>query len=157
MTKKIYIFDTTLRDGEQTPGVSLNINEKLEIAKQLKALGVDIIEAGFPIASRGDFEAVKAVSQNVKGPVITGLARATRQDIDTAWGALKYSERPRIHTFIATSDIHMEHKLRMKPEEVLERAYEMVKYAKSLCPSVEFSPRMAQEQGLNFYIRYLNV
>lgn len=140
MKNKIYVFDTTLRDGEQTPGVSLNINEKLEIAKQLQVLGVDIIEAGFPFASKGDFEAVKAIAQNIRGPIITGLARTSKADIDTAWEALKYAENPRIHTFIATSDIHMEHKLNMKPEEVLERARTMVKYAKSLCPNVEFSP-----------------
>ncbi|WP_411682083.1 2-isopropylmalate synthase [Clostridium thailandense] len=140
MENKIYIFDTTLRDGEQTPGVSLNIHEKLEIARQLQALGVDIIEAGFPIASKGDFEAVKAIAQNIRGPIITGLARAAKKDIDTAWEALKYAENPRIHTFIATSDIHMEHKLKMTPEEVLERARSMVGYAKSLCPNVEFSP-----------------
>lgn len=140
MTKKIYIFDTTLRDGEQTPGVSLDIEEKLQIASQLQQLGVDVIEAGFPLASRGDFEAVKAIAQNIRGPVIVGLARTTKQDIETAWQALKYAENPRIHTFIATSDIHMEYKLKMKSEEVLKRAYEMVSYAKSLCPSVEFSP-----------------
>lgn len=140
MKNKIYVFDTTLRDGEQTPGVSLNINEKLEIAKQLQVLGVDIIEAGFPFASKGDFEAVKAIAQNIRGPIITGLARTSKADIDTAWEALKYAENPRVHTFIATSDIHMEHKLNMKPEEVLERARTMVKYAKRLCPNVEFSP-----------------
>ncbi|MCT8978411.1 2-isopropylmalate synthase [Clostridium sp. CX1] len=140
MTKKIYIFDTTLRDGEQTPGVSLNIEEKLQIAVQLQQLGVDVIEAGFPFASKGDFEAVKAIAENIRGPVIVGLARTTKQDINTAWQALKYAENPRIHTFIATSDIHMEHKLKMEPEEVLKRVYEMVSYAKSLCPSVEFSP-----------------
>lgn len=155
MTKKIYIFDTTLRDGEQTPGVSLNINEKVEIAKQLKALGADIIEAGFPIASKGDFEAVKAVSQNVKGPVIVGLARATRQDIDTAWEALKYAQNPRIHTFIATSDIHMEYKLKMEPDEVLKKACEMVKYAKSICPSVEFSPEDGSRTRPEFLYRVL--
>lgn len=140
MDKKIYIFDTTLRDGEQTPGVSLNLQEKLEIAKQLEKLGVDVIEAGFPLASKGDFEAVKAIAKNVKGPVIVGLARTSKKDIDRAWEALKYAEKPRIHTFIATSDLHMEHKLKMEPDEVLNTAVEMVKYAKSLCPSVEFSP-----------------
>lgn len=140
MGEKVYIFDTTLRDGEQTPGVSLNIQEKLEIAKQLEKLGVDIIEAGFPLASKGDFEAVKTIAQNIKRPVIVGLARTAKKDIERAWEALKYAEKPRIHTFIATSDLHMECKLHMKPEKVLETAVEMVKYAKSLCPSVEFSP-----------------
>lgn len=155
MTKKIYVFDTTLRDGEQTPGVSLNIDEKLQIAKQLQVLGVDIIEAGFPVASKGDFEAVKAIAQNIKGPIITGLARASKQDIDTAWEALKYSENPRIHTFLATSDIHMEHKLNMKPEEVLNKAYDMVKYAKGLCPNVEFSPEDATRTRPEFLYKVL--
>lgn len=143
MGRKIYIFDTTLRDGEQTPGVSLNVQEKLEIARQLQRLGVDVIEAGFPIASKGDFEGVKTIAQNIKGCVVAGLARATKQDIDCAWEALKYAEKPRIHTFLATSDIHMEHKLKMKPDEVLQRANEMVGYAKSLCSSIEFSPEDA--------------
>ncbi|MBI6874324.1 2-isopropylmalate synthase [Clostridium aciditolerans] len=155
MTKKIYIFDTTLRDGEQTPGVSLNIHEKLEIAKQLQILGVDIIEAGFPFASKGDFEAVKAIAKNIKGSIITGLARTSKQDIDTAWEALKYAENPRIHTFIATSDIHMQHKLNMKPEEVLERAGSMVKYAKSFCPNVEFSPEDGTRTRPEFLYRVL--
>jgi len=137
---RILIFDTTLRDGEQTPGVNLNIREKLEIARQLERLGVDCIEAGFPVASKGDFEAVKEVAKMVREPVITGLARTVKGDIDTAWEALKYAARPRIHTFIATSDIHMKHKLKMEPAEVVKRAVEMVKYAKSLCPEVEFSP-----------------
>jgi len=138
--KKIFIFDTTLRDGEQTPGVSLNGEEKLEIARALQKLGVDAIEAGFPIASDGDFEGVKAIAKEIKGPVITALARTIKKDIDRAWEAIKYSGKPRIHTFIATSDLHMEFKLKMSREEVLNRAVEMVSYAKSLCPSVEFSP-----------------
>ncbi len=140
MPKKIYIFDTTLRDGEQSPGASLNTHEKLEIAKQLERLGVDAIEAGFPIASKGDFQAVKTIAQNVKKPVIVALARAVKQDIDRAWEAIQYAAKPRIHTFIATSDIHMRYKLKMEPEEVLKRAVEMVSYAKSLCNDVEFSP-----------------
>jgi 2-isopropylmalate synthase len=155
MGKKIYIFDTTLRDGEQTPGVSLNIDEKLEIARQLQVLGADVIEAGFPFASKGDFEAVKAIAQNIKGPIIAGLARTSKDDIDTAWEALKYAEKPRIHTFIATSDIHMEHKLKMKPEEVLERARTMVKYAKSLCPNVEFSAEDATRTRPEFLYKVL--
>ncbi|MCJ7689981.1 MAG: 2-isopropylmalate synthase, partial [Clostridiaceae bacterium] len=138
--KKIFIFDTTLRDGEQTPGVSLNVEEKLEIARALQKLGVDVIEAGFPIASDGDFEGVKTIAKIIKGPVITALARSTKKDIDRAWEAIKYSKTPRIHTFLATSDIHMEFKLKMTREEVLSKAVEMVRYAKSLCPSVEFSP-----------------
>lgn len=140
MEKKIRIFDTTLRDGEQSPGVSLNIREKLEIARQLEKLGVDVIEAGFPTASNGDFEAVKAIAQNIKTPFIAGLARAMKEDIDRAFEALKYAEKPLIHTFIATSDIHMKYKLKMTRDEVLNNAFEAVSYAKSLCPNVEFSP-----------------
>ena len=153
--RKIDIFDTTLRDGEQTPGVSLNPSEKLEIAQQLKKLGVDIIEAGFPAASSGDFEAVKAIAQNVKGPIITALARTTTKDIDTAWEALKYSPHPRIHIFIATSDIHMKYKLKMSKEDVLKRAYEMVKYSKSLCSEVEFSPEDASRSNPEFLFKIL--
>ena len=139
MSRRIYIFDTTLRDGEQTPGISLNVQEKWEIAAQLERLGVDAIEAGFPIASKGDFEAVKTIAQNIRKPVIVGLARAVKKDIERAWEALKYAARPRIHTFIATSDIHMEYKLKMTPEEVLKRVHDMVSYAKSFCEDVEFS------------------
>src|SRR4051812_1389781 len=106
---RVLIFDTTLRDGEQSPGISLNTTEKLEIAHQLARLGVDIIEAGFPIASPGDFEAVQAISREVHGPVITGLARANPADVERAWDAIKESSRPRIHTFVSTSDIHIEH------------------------------------------------
>ena len=137
--EKVYIFDTTLRMGNVT-GASLNTHEKLEIAKQLERLGVDAIEAGFPIASKGDFQAVKTIAQNVRKPVIVALARAVKQDIDRAWEAIQYAAKPRIHTFIATSDIHMKHKLKMEPDEVLKRAVEMVSYAKSLCNDVEFSP-----------------
>lgn len=155
MARNVYIFDTTLRDGEQTPGVSLNVQEKLEIARQLQSLGVDVIEAGFPFASKGDFEAVKAIAKNIKGPVIAALARATKQDIDCAWDAIKYSDKPRIHTFIATSDIHMKYKLNMSKEEVLSRAVEMVKYAKSLGASVEFSPEDATRSQREFLYRVL--
>ena len=153
--KKIFIFDTTLRDGEQTPGVSLNVEEKLEIARALQKLGVDAIEAGFPIASDGDFEGVKAIAKEIKGPVITALARTIKKDIDRAWEAIKYSEKPRIHTFIATSDLHMEFKLKMSREEVLNRAVEMVTYAKSLCPSVEFSPEDGTRTEKEFLYKIL--
>ncbi len=155
MPKKVYIFDTTLRDGEQSPGVSLNVHEKLEIARQLERLGVDAIEAGFPVASKGDFEAVKAIAQNVRRPVIVALARAVKQDIDRAWEAIKYAARPRIHTFIATSDIHMKYKLKMEPEDVLKRAVEMVSYAKSLCQDVEFSPEDGTRTRPEFLFRVL--
>src|ERR671925_503877 len=115
---RVLIFDTTLRDGEQSPGISLNRQEKLEIAHQLARLGVDIIEAGFPITSPGDFESVQAIAREVDGPVICGLARTSFQDIDAAWNEVKDAERPRIHTFIATSDIHIEHKLRTSRDDV---------------------------------------
>lgn len=153
--KRIYIFDTTLRDGEQTPGVNLNKFEKLEIAKQLEKLGVDVIEVGFPVISDGDFEAVKLIAQNIKEPVITALARAVKGDIDTAWEAIKYSDKPRIHTFIATSEIHMKHKLNMTGEEVLKKAVEMVAYAKSLCNDIEFSPEDATRTDREFLYRII--
>jgi 2-isopropylmalate synthase len=139
MTRKILIFDTTLRDGEQCPGASLNPEEKLEIARTLAKLKVDVIEAGFAIASPGDFEAVKMVAQQIKGPAICSLARCNKKDIQAAADAVKFSDRPYIHTFIATSPIHMEKKLRMTPDQVVETAVESVKFARSLCPYVEFS------------------
>jgi 2-isopropylmalate synthase len=153
--KKVQIFDTTLRDGEQTPGVNLNKLEKLEIAKQLKRLGADVIEVGFPVASPGDFESVKLIAQKVKGITIAALARAVKSDIDRAWEALQYAESPRIHLFIATSELHRIHKLNMSEEQVLERAVENVKYAKSLCPSVEFSPEDATRTEPEFLYRVL--
>lgn len=157
MSKKIYIFDTTLRDGEQTPGVSLNIHEKLEIARQLEKLGVDCIEAGFPIASDGDYEAVKAIAQNIQKTTIAALARASKKDIDRAWEAVQYAEKPRIHTFLATSDIHMEYKLKMNPEQVLKAAVEAVSYAKALSPKieVEFSPEDATRTRPEFLYKVL--
>ncbi|MEI8361520.1 MAG: 2-isopropylmalate synthase [bacterium] len=137
---KIFIFDTTLRDGEQSPGNSMNTSEKMRIAKQLERLGVDIIEAGFPIASDDDFNAVKMIAQEIKGPQITGLCRATTTDIDRAWAALQYAgERARIHTFIATSPIHMERKLKMTPTQVLTAAVAAVKYARQFTSNIEFS------------------
>ena len=137
---KITIFDTTLRDGEQCPGASLNINGKLEIAKQLAVLGVDVIEAGFPISSPGDFEAVKRVSKEVKGPIICGLARAIEKDIDAVYNAVKYSARPRIHVFLATSKIHMKYKLKKAEDEILKLAVASVKLARAKCADIEFSP-----------------
>src|SRR5262245_2941542 len=119
---RLIIFDTTLRDGEQSPGASMNLSEKLEIAHVLKDLGVDIIEAGFPIASPGDFEAVQAIAEQVEGPIICGLARCNAADIDRAWEALRSAGRPRIHVFLATSAIHREFKLRMAKEEIVRRA-----------------------------------
>jgi len=136
---KIKIFDTTLRDGEQSPGCSMNIEEKISVAKQLEKLGVDVIEAGFAAASKGDFEAVKKVAESVENVTVTSLARALKKDINLAWEAVKGAKNPRIHTFIATSDIHMKYKLKKSPEEVYRQAVEMVKYAKTLCRDVEFS------------------
>ena len=136
---KVYIFDTTLRDGEQSPGCSMNFDEKMRMARQLERLGVDVIEAGFPIASDGDFESVKMVSGEIKRPVIAGLARAVKIDIDRAWEALKHARHPRIHTFIATSEIHLKYKLKMSQQEVLDRAVEAVKMAKNYVEDVEFS------------------
>jgi len=149
--KTIKIFDTTLRDGEQSPGNSMNIEEKLRVAKQLQKLNVDVIEAGFPIASEGDFEAVKRIAQTIKGPEIAGLCRSSDKDIDRAWEALKYAgERGRIHTFIATSEIHMKYKLKMTREQVLENAIKAVKRAKSYTPNVEFSCEDAVRTDLAF-------
>ncbi len=155
MPRKIKIFDTTLRDGEQCPGASLNPEEKLEIARQLAKLGVDVIEAGFAIASPGDFESVKQIAQQIKGPIICSLARARKEDIERAWEAVKHSDKPRIHTFLATSPIHMEKKLRMTPEQVLETAAKMVKLAKSLCPDIEFSPEDAGRSDPEFLYKVI--
>jgi len=153
---RIYLFDTTLRDGEQSPGVSLNVDEKLEIAQQLARLGVDVIEAGFPIASQGDFEAVRTIAQKVKGPVIAGLCRANRGDIDRTWEAVKEAESPRIHTFLATSDIHLKYKLKKSREEVLVQAVEAVKYAKKYCSDVEFSAEDASRSDFDFLVQVIS-
>ncbi|MDD5174124.1 MAG: 2-isopropylmalate synthase [Candidatus Omnitrophica bacterium] len=150
MDEKIIIFDTTLRDGEQCPGASLNINEKIEIARQLAVLGVDIIEAGFPVSSPGDFESVKRVAKEVKGPSICGLARAIEKDIDAAYNAVKYSKHPRIHVFLATSSIHMKYKLKKAEDEILKLAVAAVKYAKNRCGDIEFSPEDASRTDRDF-------
>lgn len=138
-TDKVKFFDTTLRDGEQSPGASMNTAEKLRLAVQLEKLGVDIIEAGFPAASDGDFEAVSQISAKLKKTEIAGLARANKEDIDRAWGAIQHAAKSRIHTFIATSDIHLEYKLKMSREEVLQQSIEAVRYAKGFTDNVEFS------------------
>jgi 2-isopropylmalate synthase len=143
MNNHVRIFDTTLRDGEQAPGCTMTLEEKLEVARQLRRLGVDIIEAGFPAASPGDWAAVHQIAREVgtpDGPIIAGLARANKDDIDKAWTAIQPAAKKRIHTFISTSDIHIEHQLRSTREEVLKKAREMVRYARSLCDDVEFSP-----------------
>jgi 2-isopropylmalate synthase len=155
LSKRIYFFDTTLRDGEQSPGVSLNIQEKLQIANQLVKLGIDIMEAGFPIASPGDFEAVSAIAKNIKGATIAGLARANFNDIDRCWEAVKHADQPRIHTFIATSEIHLLHKLRKTHDEVLETAVAAVKRAKSYTSDVEFSAEDASRSELPYLCKVL--
>jgi len=147
---RVQIFDTTLRDGEQSPGISLNASEKLEIAHQLARLGVDVIEAGFPIASPGDFEAVQAIAREVDGPVIAGLARAQAADIEAAFGAVRDAARPRIHTFISTSDIHIRHQMQNTREDVLAQARAAVAHAKSFVEDVEFSPMDATRADLDF-------
>jgi len=152
MSDRVYIFDTTLRDGEQSPGCSMNLEEKLKMARQLDRLGVDVIEAGFPIASDGDFEAVRAVSAEVEKPAIAGLSRANPLDIERAWEAVKYAKRPRIHTFIATSDIHLKHKLRKTKSEVLQQAIDAVKLARDLCEDVEFSAEDATRSDIDYLV-----
>ncbi len=147
---RLIVFDTTLRDGEQSPGASMNLAEKLEIAHALTELGVDVIEAGFPIASPGDFEAVQSVAQQVHGPIICGLARCNAADIDRAWEALRESPKPRIHVFLATSAIHREYKLKMAKEEIIRRAVEGVERARSYCDDIEFSPEDAARTELDF-------
>ena len=147
---RVLIFDTTLRDGEQSPGISLNASEKLEIAQQLARLGVDVIEAGFPIASPGDFEAVQTIAREVDGPIIAGLARTHTADIDAAYGAVRDSARPRIHTFISTSDIHIEHQLKTTREDVKGQARAAVAHARSLVDDVEFSPMDATRADVAF-------
>ncbi len=150
MKRKVYIFDTTLRDGEQSPGCSMNINEKMRMAKQLELLGVDVIEAGFPIASQGDFEAVKNISREVQASTVAALCRAKPGDIDRAWEAIQHARRPRIHTFIATSEIHMKHKLGMNREQVLQAIRESVYRARSYTDDVEFSAEDASRSELEF-------
>ncbi|MDD4779471.1 MAG: 2-isopropylmalate synthase [Tissierellia bacterium] len=150
MAKKIKIFDTTLRDGEQSPGCSMNLKEKIEMAQQLERLNVDIIEAGFAAASTGDLHSIQEISKNIKNCVITSLARANKEDIDKAWESLKYATHPRIHVFIATSPIHMEYKLKLTPEQVISTAVEMVSYAKLYCNDIEFSAEDATRSNVDF-------
>ncbi len=151
----VNIFDTTLRDGEQSPGVNLNQLEKLEIARQLERFGVDIMEAGFPASSQGDFEAVRAIARTIKNSSITGLARATKLDIDIAWDALKDAAEPRLHVFLATSPIHMKYKLMKSSEEVLQTAVDMVAYARQRFPHVEWSAEDASRSDLGFLVQII--
>src|SRR5919204_5238679 len=154
---RVKIFDTTLRDGEQSPGISLNKQEKLEIAHQLARLGVDAIEAGLPVSSPADFEAVEAIAREVHGPVICGLARTAREDIDAAWNAVKDSERPRIHTFIATSDIHIERKLQTTRDDVKGQARAAVAHAKQYTDDVEFSPEDGSRSDIEFMAEVIQI
>src|ERR671921_2019701 len=147
---QVQIFDTTLRDGEQSPGISLSVEEKVEVAYQLARLNVDVIEAGFPITSEGDFESVSRIASEVRGPRIAALARIHEQDIRRAWEAVQWSQWPRIHTFVGTSDLHIDHQMRSNREEILERAGEAVAFAKSLCENVEFSPMDATRTDVGY-------
>jgi len=153
MEKRIKIFDTTLRDGEQSPGCSMNISEKIKLAKQLDALGVDVIEAGFAVASPGDFAAVKGIAEVVENATVASLSRALKGDIDVAYEAVKVAKKPRIHLFLATSEIHMQYKLKMTREQVLEKVESTVKYAKSLCDDIEFSAEDASRSDVEFLIK----
>src|SRR5690242_6039590 len=153
---RITVFDTTLRDGEQSPGCSMNVQEKLRLAHQLDRLGVDVIEAGFPIASEGDFAAVQAIAATIRRPIIAALARAYAPDIERAWQALKGAARPRIHVFLATSDIHLQYKLKISRQQCLEQARDSVRLAKSLCADVEFSPEDATRTDHEFLYAVLN-
>ncbi|MDR2266933.1 MAG: 2-isopropylmalate synthase [Christensenellaceae bacterium] len=153
-SNRVIVFDTTLRDGEQTPGVNLNLSEKLEIAKQLELLGVDIIEAGFPAASNGDFQAVQGVASAVKCSV-AALCRCVRTDIDRGWEAVKEAKKPRLHLFLATSEIHMKYKLKLSPDAVFEQAVQCVRYAKTLCEDIEFSCEDASRTDPEFLYKVL--
>ncbi len=154
---RVRVFDTTLRDGEQSPGIALNKQEKLEIAQQLARLGVDVVEAGFPISSPGDFEAVQAIAREVSGPVICALARTSAQDIEAAWEAVRDCERPRIHTFIATSDIHIERKLQTTREDVKGQVRAAVAHARELCEDVEFSPEDGSRSDVSYMAEVIQI
>src|SRR5512138_1893908 len=150
MTDRVLVFDTTLRDGEQSPGASMTMSEKMMLADQLERLRVDVIEAGFPISSEGDFESVRSIAQKVRTATIAGLARSAKKDIDRCWEAVRHAAKPRIHVFLATSDIHLKYKLKKTREEVLKDSVEAVAYAKSLCPDVEFSAEDSTRSDLKF-------
>ncbi|MGC2694758.1 MAG: 2-isopropylmalate synthase [Candidatus Angelobacter sp.] len=153
--RRITFFDTTLRDGEQSPGCSMGVYDKLRMARQLDELGVDVLEAGFPIASEDDFRAVNLISAELSRPVVAGLARATEPDIRRAWAALETARRPRIHVFLASSDLHLQCKLKITREQALDQVYHAVAYAKSLCPDVEFSPEDATRSDLDFLCQFV--
>jgi 2-isopropylmalate synthase len=149
---RVFIFDTTLRDGEQSPGFHLDANSKLTIARQLEKLGVDVIEAGFPISSPGDFESCRRIAREIRGATVTALARAVKEDIDAVWAAIKEAETPQIHIVLSVSDVHIERKLGMTREQVLKRGSEMVAYARSLCDRVEYSPEDAGRADLSYLV-----
>ena len=151
--QRVVIFDTTMRDGEQSPGCSMNLEEKLQVADVLEEMGVDVIEAGFPIASKGDFEAVSEIAKRVKNSTVAGLARATPKDIERAGAAVKFAARPRIHTFISTSPLHMKHKLQMEPEAVHQAVHDSVTRARNLCDDVEWSPEDGTRTEHDFLCR----
>ncbi len=153
--RKVKIFDTTLRDGEQSPGATMTQEEKICVAKQLAKLNVDVIEAGFPIASEEDFEAVMEIAKQVNGPVIAGLARAKQEDIDKAWRAVQYSRKPRIHTFMSTSNIHLKEQFKVSKKKALEMSVSAVKYAKHYCEDIEFSPMDATRTDKDFLYEVL--
>jgi 2-isopropylmalate synthase len=153
--EKVVIFDTTLRDGEQSPGASMSIPQKLEIARQLAVLGVDVIEAGFPVSSPAQFEATRLIAEQVKGPTVAALARANANDIEAAGKAVAPAKKRRIHTFIATSPIHMKHKLKKEPAEVLKMAVEAVQFARTFTDDVEFSPEDACRSEIPFLLEIL--
>jgi 2-isopropylmalate synthase len=150
MSNQIYIFDTTLRDGEQSPGASMNTGEKLRIATQLEKLGVDVIEAGFPAASEGDFQAVSEIAKKIKRAEVAGLARTSKTDIDRVWGAIHHAPKPRIHVFIATSDIHLKHKLNMTRDEVVKTAVEAIRYSRTFTDNIEFSAEDGSRSDRDF-------
>jgi 2-isopropylmalate synthase len=149
---RVFIFDTTLRDGEQSPGFHLDANSKLRIARQLERLGVDVIEAGFPISSPGDFDACRRIAREIRGATVTALARAVRDDIDAVWGAIQDAQDPQIHIVLSVSDVHIQRKLGMTREQVLKRGAEMVEYARSLCDKVEYSPEDAGRADPDYLI-----
>ena len=149
---RVYIFDTTLRDGEQSPGFALDGEAKLLFAKQLEQLGVDVIEAGFPISSPGDFEACQQIARQVRGPMITALARAVRADIEAVWGAIRDAETPQIHIVLSASDIHIQRKLGLSRDEVIRRGVQAVSFARELCPEVEYSPEDAGRADRDYLV-----
>ena len=154
---RVIIFDTTLRDGEQSPGFSLTSDQKIQMARQLARLGVDVIEAGFPAASPDDFAAVQRIAREVRGPIIAGLARAVAEDIDRCWEAVKDAQHPRLHVFLSSSDIHLESQFRLTREEALEQCRVMVGRAKSYCEDVEFSPMDATRTEVDFLLQMIEV